>query len=60
MGIGVPIVRDVVEIWVPLAYSTEIKDEVETFRSFDFTERIRFVFALERRDPTQVLRRVPH
>ena len=60
MGIGVRIVRDVVEAWIPLAYSTEIKDEVETLRNFDFTERIRFVFALERMDPTQALRRSPH
>ncbi len=59
-GIGVRIVRDVVEMWVPLAYSTEIKDEVETLRGFDFTERIRFVFALERMDPTQALRKAPH
>jgi hypothetical protein len=56
----VRIVRDVVEAWIPLAYSTEIKDEVETLRNFDFTERIRFVFALERMDPTQALRRAPH
>lgn len=60
MGIGVRIVRDVVEAWIPLAYSTEIKNEVETLRNFDFTERIRFVLALERMDPTQALRRAPH
>ncbi len=59
-GIGVRIVRDVVEMWVPLAYSTEIKDEIETLRGFDFTERIRFVFALEKMDPTQALRKAPH
>jgi len=59
-GIGVRLVRDVVEMWVPLAYSTEIKDEIETLRGFDFTERVRFVFALERMDPTQALRKAPH
>ncbi len=60
MGIGVRIIRDVVEMWVPLAYSSEIKDEIEILRGFDFTERIRFVFALERMDPTQALRKAPH
>ena len=59
-GIGVRLVRDVVEMWIPLAYSTEIKDEIETLRDFDFTERIRFVFALEKMDPTQALRNAPH
>ncbi len=59
-GIGVRLVRDVVEMWVPLAYSTEIKNEIETLHGFDFTERIRFVFALERMDPTQALRKAPH
>ena len=52
--------RDVIEMWVPLAYSTEIKDELETLRGFDFPERIRFVFALEKMDPTQALRKAPH
>ncbi len=60
MGIGVRILRDVVEMWVPLAYSKEIKDEVETLRGFTFTDRIRFVVALEKLDPTQALRRAPH
>lgn len=59
-GLGVRIVRDVVEMWIPLAYSKEIKEEVETIRGFDFTERIRFVFALEKLDPTQALRKAPH
>ncbi|MBL0043622.1 MAG: hypothetical protein IPP33_04145 [Flavobacteriales bacterium] len=59
-GIGVRIWRDVIEMWVPLAYSTEIKDELETLRGFDFPERIRFVFALEKMDPTQALRKAPH
>ncbi len=59
-GIGVRIWRDLIEMWVPLAYSTEIKDEVETLRGFDFPERIRFLFALEKMDPTQALRKAPH
>ena len=59
-GIGVRIIRDVVEMWVPLAYSTDIQKEIEDQRSFDFTERIRFVFALEKMDPTTALRRAPH
>ncbi len=60
MGIGVRIMRDVVEMWVPLTYSKEIKDEVETLRGFTFTDRIRFVVALEKLDPTQALRKAPH
>lgn len=60
LGMGLRLIRDVVEVWVPLAYSTEIKDEIETLRGFDFPERIRFVFALERMDPTQALRKAPH
>jgi len=59
-GIGVKLVRDVVELWIPLAYSKEVKDEVENFRGFDFGERIRFVLALENLDPTQLLRKAPH
>ncbi len=59
-GLGVRIVRDVVEMWVPLAYSNDIKNEIETVRGFTFTDRIRFVFALERMDPTQFLRKAPH
>ncbi len=59
-GIGVRILRDVVEMWVPLAYSKEIKDEVEILRGFTFTDRIRFVVALEKLDPTQALRKAPH
>lgn len=59
-GFGVRLVRDVVEMWIPLVYSKEIRDEVEGFRGFDFGERIRFVLALEKMDPTQLLRKAPH
>lgn len=59
MGIGMRFWRDVVEVWVPLAFSQEIQDE-QDLRGFVFTDRIRFVFALEKMDPTQAVRRSPH
>lgn len=56
-GIGVQLVRDVVELWVPLLVSGRIRDE-EEFLDRNESERIRFVFALERLDPTKALRKV--
>jgi hypothetical protein len=57
-GIGLRILRDVAEVWVPLAVSEDINDQLE-FYDIDFTERIRIVLALERLDPTRALRRAP-
>ncbi|MBP6312369.1 MAG: M1 family metallopeptidase [Flavobacteriales bacterium] len=54
-GIGIPIIKDAVEIWFPLFVSQRIADE-ESFRGRDFGDRIRFVLALEKLDPTKVLR----
>ena len=59
-GIGIRIIRDVAEVWVPLAYSEDIKNELEVTREFTFAERIRIVVALEKLDPTQGLRKVQH
>lgn len=59
MGVGLRLWRDMVEVWVPLAFSSEIQDE-QDLRGFEFTERIRIVMALERMDPTQALRKLPH
>ncbi|HEY0978712.1 MAG TPA: M1 family metallopeptidase [Flavobacteriales bacterium] len=59
MGLGVRIWRDLVEMWVPLAFSEDIRKEQE-LRNFQFSDRIRFVFALEKMDPTQALRKLPH
>jgi hypothetical protein len=58
-GIGLQLVRDVLEVWVPLWVSERIADE-EEFLGRGFGERIRFVFALERLDPTKALRKVKH
>ncbi|MBS1547504.1 MAG: M1 family metallopeptidase [Bacteroidetes bacterium] len=58
-GIGLRLWRDMVEVWVPLAFSEDIQKEQE-LRGFDFTDRIRFVLALEKMDPTQALRKLPH
>jgi len=54
-GIGLRVIRDAVEVWVPLFASPDINDQLE-LRDFDFMERIRIVFALERMDPTRALR----
>lgn len=57
VGIGVRLWRDMIEMWVPLAFSTDIQKE-QDLRRFQFTDRIRFVIALEKMDPTQVLRKL--
>ncbi len=54
-GIGLPIIRDVLEVWFPLAVSSRIADE-EEYLERNVEDRIRFVFALEKLDPTRVLR----
>ncbi len=59
LGIGVRVMRDVAEIWVPLAFSDNINKEQE-LRGFQFTDRIRIVLALEKLDPSQALRKLPH
>lgn len=56
-GVGFQAIRDVLEIWVPLWVSDRIADE-EKFMDRSFGERIRFVFALERLDPTKALRKL--
>jgi hypothetical protein len=56
-GIGLQLVRDVLEVWVPLYVSDRIADE-ERFLDRNFGERIRFVLALERMDPTKALRKL--
>jgi hypothetical protein len=56
-GLGIPVVRDVLEVWFPLYVSERIRDE-EEFAGRDIGDRIRFVFALEKLDPTRALRRV--
>ncbi len=58
-GIGLRLWRDMVEVWVPLAFSEDIQKE-QNLRGFTFTDRIRFVLALEKMDPTQALRKLPH
>ncbi|MCB0763689.1 MAG: M1 family metallopeptidase [Flavobacteriales bacterium] len=54
-GIGLPVVKDVLEIWFPLAVSKRIRDE-EEFLGRSVSDRIRFVIAFERMDPTRLLR----
>jgi hypothetical protein len=56
-GIGLQLMRDVIEVWVPLYVSERIADE-EDFLARGIADRIRFVFALEKLDPTRLLRRV--
>lgn len=59
VGIGLRLWRDMVEMWVPLAFSGDIQKE-QDLRGFQFGDRIRFVLALEKMDPTQALRRITH
>ena len=54
-GVGFPIVKDAVEVWFPLIVSKRIADE-EAFKGRDIGDRIRFVLALEKLDPTRILR----
>jgi hypothetical protein len=56
-GVGVQVVRDVVEVWIPLVVSDRIAKE-QSYAGRDFGDRIRFVFALEKLDPTRALRKV--
>ena len=56
-GIGVPIVKDLIEVWVPLFVSDRILDE-EEFLGRGIGDRIRFVLALEKVDPTKLLRKL--
>ncbi|MBK7556653.1 MAG: M1 family metallopeptidase [Flavobacteriales bacterium] len=54
-GVGLPLVKDVFEIWMPLGFSKNITDEL-AFRNIQFGDRIRFVLALEKLDPTRIIR----
>jgi hypothetical protein len=54
-GVGIPIVRDVLEVWMPVYVSKRIADEEEN-RGRGFGDRIRFVLALEKLDPTRIVR----
>ncbi|MEO8589034.1 MAG: M1 family metallopeptidase [Flavobacteriales bacterium] len=56
-GVGIPVMRDVFEIWFPLYVSDRIQEE-EDFAGRTVSDRIRFVFALEKMDPTQLLRKL--
>ena len=55
VGVGLPIVKDVFEIWLPLAFSENIAEEL-AFRNVEVIDRIRFVLALKKLDPTRVVR----
>lgn len=54
-GVGIQLLRDAIEVWVPLVVSQRIQDE-EKFLGRNVADRIRFVFALEKLDPTKMLR----
>jgi len=42
-----------------LVFSQDIQKE-QDLRGFNFSDRIRIVLALEKLDPTQALRKLPH
>ncbi|MBK8499583.1 MAG: M1 family metallopeptidase [Flavobacteriales bacterium] len=54
-GIGMPVIKDVLEIWFPLYVSERIADE-EEFLDRVVSDRVRFVIALEKLDPTRIVR----
>ncbi len=56
-GIGVTAIRDVLEIWFPLVVSDRIADE-EEFLDRTLTDRIRFIFAFDKLDPTRAIRNI--
>lgn len=56
-GLGIVAVRDVLEVWFPLVVSERIADE-ERYLDRQIADRIRFIFALEKLDPTKALRKV--
>lgn len=56
-GVGIPAIRDVLEIWFPFYVSERILEE-EEFAEREVSDRIRFVFALEKMDPTNLLRKI--
>ena len=54
-GVGMPVIKDVLEIWFPLFVSQRIANE-EEYLERSVSDRIRFVIALEKLDPTRLLR----
>jgi len=54
-GVGIIAIRDVLEIWLPLVVSDRILDE-EKFLDRSISDRIRFIFALDKLDPTRAIR----
>jgi len=54
-GLGIIAIRDVLEIWFPLVVSDRILDE-EKFLDRSVSDRIRFIFALDKLDPTRAIR----
>ncbi len=56
-GVGIQLMRDVMEVWFPLIVSENIENE-ENSAGRGIAERIRFVFVFENFDPTRALRKV--
>jgi len=55
-GVGLRLIRDVFDVWMPLAFSSEIAGGFD-FQGIPFHERIRFTLNLQRLDPTRLLRK---
>ncbi|HRD52216.1 MAG TPA: hypothetical protein PKY96_06165, partial [Flavobacteriales bacterium] len=54
-GIGLTLVKDMIEVWLPLFVSDRILEE-EDYAGRGIGDRIRFVLALEKLDPTKLVR----
>ncbi len=57
-GGSIPLIRDILEIHVPVFYSQPIQEEME-LNNVRFWERIRFTLRLDRLDPFEQLRNLP-
>jgi hypothetical protein len=54
-GLNVTIVKDIIEVYLPLTYSDDIKNTLD-LNNIDFWQRIRFTFNLHKLAPKELLR----
>lgn len=56
-GVGVPLIRNIFQIYVPVIYSSQIKDEFKA-RDLNFGETIMFELNLNMANPFEILKRL--
>lgn len=57
VGVGLPLVRGIFQIYIPVLYSTDIKNEFKT-RDLDFGETIMFELNLSMMNPFELLKKI--